>query len=385
MLGHTNLFNELLISSVRLSSSAEKNLVSSTGWFAQQNGHRTETMSFQAEEGREDDKGEDEKHGEEENEHLKKVDEFSQTNGTVNEGVTLRLPAGDGGEQMDDPRTELMLEDGLSNQSSRERHSQMVEDSQVDQDSKQGRVSNMDSVSSLSSDVWNITSRESSAENVTGGTTRIGPGTISNFTSNVTVASDGSSVHLSPGSDTFLGTHFPPPPIADSHLGSELVWSDPESDRTAERAVNGPDEELHSLQTRGSESDQSDRPAGDPVCVHGWSGSDCDSGLEEREVLSPSQFIGPTDSTSEHKLPVSEDAISFAPAGPEFLHEEPVHSAVVTVVTGLQGLDGREVSQWTNVDGGWRFLLEHLTEPKDEWNRRSLFVDKMNRRFLQGV
>ncbi|KAM7382337.1 hypothetical protein PAMP_002074 [Pampus punctatissimus] len=195
------------------------------------------------------------------------------------------------------------------------------------------------------------------------------------------------SVHEGPfGSrvETLLGTHSAisnsEPGLGKSRLGSDkldtLLWSeqvesanksgDTKSERMPRRALNvnskGPDsdgEMLYSLQIRGLQSDQPAHLPGfrDRVCVDGLLGeSDCDSGIEDSEVLHQSQF---TDAAKTKE--VVPDSVRSVPSSSEQMHEDsPSHSAEVTVITTLQGSQSNRMT-----DGEWAKLLQ-------EWSLQSL-------------
>ncbi|XP_042279913.1 uncharacterized protein LOC121905607 isoform X1 [Thunnus maccoyii] len=176
--------------------------------------------------------------------------------------------------------------------------------------------------------------------------------------------------------------------------------------RQAGYSVNskGPDggsEIHHSLHIRGLESDQSVHPPGfrDPVCVDGLlSGSDCDSRIEEGEVLHQSQFTEAVETNKEVQgfSGTRSDSVTSGSASSEQIHQDiPSHSAVVTVITTLQGSESNHMTEreWAEMVQGWGlqslgFVVEQPTEVEEELRQKEMddcFVDKMNRLALLGA
>ncbi|CAK6972020.1 uncharacterized protein LOC121905607 isoform X1 [Scomber scombrus] len=118
-------------------------------------------------------------------------------------------------------------------------------------------------------------------------------------------------------------------------------------DSVNSKGPNGGGEMLHDLQIKGLESDESDPPGfRDPSgCADGLlDGSDCDSGIEEGEVLHQSQFTkaAKTNGFSGAR----KHSVSSASASSEQMHQDiPSHSTVVTVITTLKGSDSNHMAE----------------------------------------
>lgn len=177
----------------------------------------------------------------------------------------------------------------------------------------------------------------------------------------------------------------------DTLLWSEQVTTNKSVYRKSERiprrtgdSVNskGPDgvEILHGLQIRGLESDGSAHPPGfrDPSgCADGLlGGSDCDSGIEEGEVLHQSQFTKAAKTTKGFSG-ARQHGFSAASASSEQMHQDiPSHSTVVTVITTLKGSDNNHMAErdWAELLQGWDqqslgFVAEQLIEVEEEWRK----------------
>ncbi|XP_040900680.1 uncharacterized protein LOC121186113 [Toxotes jaculatrix] len=209
----------------------------------------------------------------------------------------------------------------------------------------------------------------------------------------------GSSVHESQfdsGQETLAGTHsstanfeFNPPGSLDvrkSEPSTSVHKSeDTDSDRRPvgagysvySKGADGDDEMLHSLQLRGLDPDQSAHTAGlrSPVFVQELlGGSDFDPGIEESEALHLNQFTGEVrtkkDAQAFSGTMIRPHRVSSGPVSSEQTHQDsPIHSAVVTVVTTLQGSESSQVTdrEWAELVPGsglqsLGFVVEQPTE-----------------------
>lgn len=172
-----------------------------------------------------------------------------------------------------------------------------------------------------------------------------------------------------------------------------ILWSgqiksvkslDTKSDRIPEQLgdyVNskgplGDDDVLHSIQIRGSESDQSAHPAvsRDQKCGQGLLGaSDFDCGMEEDEAFNLDQLTGAVRPKMEVQ-DVSGGIIRSGSVSSEQMYQNGLsHSAEVTVTTILQGSESSQMSDrgWGEVLTGWGlqtsgFVVEQPSEVEEE-------------------
>lgn len=171
-----------------------------------------------------------------------------------------------------------------------------------------------------------------------------------------------------------------------------ILWSgqiksvkslDTKSDRIPEQlgdsvSSKGPlgDDVLHSIQIRGSESDQSTHPAvsRDQKCGQGLLGaSDFDCGIEEDEAFNLDQLTGAVRPKMEVQ-DFSGGIISSGSVSSEQMYQNGLsHSAEVTVTTILQGSESSQTSDrgWGEVLSGWGlqtsgFVVEQPSEIEEE-------------------